>query len=262
MKKKNTQKTSWDHVAGWYDQIVSKEGHYYHKEVILPYLSEKIIKNLKPVDSVLDIACGQGILERQIPKEIRYLGLDISKNLIQEAKKLTVSPKHEFKVQDATTAFDFNEKFSTSFVVLAFQNLKDPKACLLNAANHLKDHGTLVLVLNHPCYRIPRQSSWMEDPGKKLQFRRVDTYMSSLEIPISMQPSKGEKADTTFSYHHSLSSLSKLFVETNFHIKEIEELISNKESTGGAAKMENRARKEFPLFMVLILEKIPQKLLA
>src|SRR5690606_39093820 len=117
-------KTSWDHVSSWFDQIVSKEGHYYHKEGILPYRKDKVTGHLNASDASLDVACGQGILERQIPKELVYLGLDISKNLIREAKNHTLSKSHNFKVQDVTAPFQLDKTFTFAFIVLAFQNLK------------------------------------------------------------------------------------------------------------------------------------------
>jgi len=42
----------------------------------------------------------------------------------------------------------------------------------------------LVIVLNHPCFRIPRQSGWGIDEKNKLQFRKVIKYMSPMEIPL------------------------------------------------------------------------------
>ena len=63
-------KTSWETSSKWYDLIVGIEGHYYHKEVIIPKLI-KLIENYGPPNSFLDFGCGQGILSRKLPKETR-----------------------------------------------------------------------------------------------------------------------------------------------------------------------------------------------
>ncbi|MCB1110690.1 MAG: class I SAM-dependent methyltransferase [Chlamydiia bacterium] len=239
--------TSWKQVGKWYDEIVSKEGHTYHKEVIFPALKRWL--SFKEGDAVLDLGCGQGILARQLPKKIDYLGIDLAKPLIEKAQSYT---HHSFKVGDATAPLSLSKKdFSHVTFILSLQNMKQGNLAIQNGAHHLRKRGKLILVLNHPCYRIPRQSSWGIDEEKKLQYRRVDRYLSPLEIPIQMHPSQKEKSVTTFSYHHPLSTYVDWMTEAGFAITRIEEWHSPKTSTGKKAKMEDRARKEFPLFLAL-----------
>jgi ubiquinone/menaquinone biosynthesis C-methylase UbiE len=252
----SSKKTSWEPVSNWYDQIVSKDGHYYHQEVIFPFLQEYVFKDLKKETSVLELACGQGVLERKLKKEHQYVGLDLSKGLLKAAEKEKISESHRFIEQDVTAPFSLNQLFDVGFIILALQNFKNPEGAILNLSQHIKVQGRVILVLNHPIFRIPRQSSWGVDEAKKIQFRRVDRYMTPMEIPIAMQPSKGQESSQTFSYHHPLSFFSKLFQEHGFCINRIEELCSNKKSEGGAKKMEDRARSEFPLFMVIELIKL------
>lgn len=259
MQKKNRnfeKKTSWEPVANWYDQIVSKEGHYYHQEVIFPYLQNKILKNIKKDQSVIELACGQGVLERKLKKEQNYTGLDISPGLLKTAISQKISETHNFQEQDVTLSFNLNTTFDIGFIILALQNFKNPEGAIENLSRHIKKNGKVVLVINHPYFRIPRQSSWGVDESKKIQYRRIDRYMTPMEIPISMQPSKGEKTDMTYSYHQPFSFFTKLFHDHGFFIEEIEELCSNKVSEGSTKKMEDRARNEFPLFMAIVLHKM------
>ncbi|MFA6361655.1 MAG: SAM-dependent methyltransferase, partial [Candidatus Shapirobacteria bacterium] len=60
------ENSSWQKVSKWYNQSVGDEGHYYHQHVIMPNL--KRILNLKDNESLLDLACGQGVLERNMSK--------------------------------------------------------------------------------------------------------------------------------------------------------------------------------------------------
>ena len=247
----NKKMTSWENVAKWYDTYLEDEGHYYHKEIILPYLKPK----LKKMKGLLDVGCGQGVLSRQIPKGVKYVGIDNSKSLISEAKKRAKDPNHHFHVQDATQPFELGP-FSHAVQILSLQNMEDPAAVVQNVGANLNQGGTYILVLNHPCFRIPRQSSWEYDEGKKLQYRRVDRYMEPLEIPIQMKPSQKEKSPTTLSFHHSLADITKWLKASGLCIIDLDELISQKTSTGGRAKAENRCRKEFPLFMALHCRKL------
>lgn len=242
-------KTSWEEVDRWYDSIVGEEGHYYHTHVVLPNVLKLL--NLKEDSSLLDLACGQGVLERKVAKEMRYLGVDLSPSLIASSKKMRASPKHEFVVGDITKPLSVKGTFSHATILLALQNVENPASALKNAAEYLQKDGTLIVVLNHPCFRIPRQSAWGVDEAQNLQFRRVNRYLSPLKIPIQMHPGKGQKSESTWSFHHSLSDFSRFLQEAGFSIALIEEWTSDKKSTGKNAKRENLARAEFPLFLAI-----------
>lgn len=247
----NSSGTSWEKVHDWYDDIVGAEGHYYHQHVILPRLLPLLGKPKK----ILDIGCGQGVLARSLPKGAIYLGLDSSPALIKKARQLS---KHPFIVQDAGQPFSLDDKdFSHAVILLALQNMAAPLLVFTNAAAHLADHGKLILILNHPCYRIPRQSGWIIDEKKQLQSRRIDRYMTPLDIPIFTRPSQQnrEEAGSVTSYHLPLSAYSQALAKSGFCIELIEEWCSDKKSTGKAARRENRARQEFPLFLCIVARK-------
>lgn len=252
-QKKDTAITSsWEPIGNWYNETVGKEGHYYHQNIILPALLPSLdFKNFES-PALLDLACGQGVLARNIPKHIPYTGIDISPTLIQFAKKEDRNPLHGFYVGDATKSLAIKENnFSHAVILLALQNMEHGQYAIANAAKHLRPNGRLLLVLNHPCFRIPRQSSWGIDEQKKLQYRRIDRYYQPLKIPIQAHPGKGEKSPQTWSFHQPLSGYVHWLAEAGFVIDKMDELCSDKNSTGKNAKMENRARDEFPLFMII-----------
>ena len=217
----------------------------------------KRILNLKENESLLDLACGQGILERNMDKNIEYMGVDLASNLIREANEIKINPKHKFIIADVSKDLPINKTdFDAGVIVLALQNIKKEFAVIRNFAKHLRKNGKLVIVLNHPIFRIPRHSSWGEDlTNNKIQYRRIDDYMTPLEIPIVANPGK-TKSEETFSYHYPLSAYSEMLSDNGFVIEKIEEWISDKTSTGSNAKVEDRARKEFPLFMAIVAKKL------
>lgn len=249
MQKPPKKETSWEPASDWYDQIVGDKGHTYHTDLIFPNLLPMM--QLKAKDTLLDIGCGQGVLSRVLPKGVHYTGLDLSKSLIVEAKKRSKDQAQEFIVQNACIPFDLGKQFSHIAMILCFQNMEESSVVLSNVAKHLSPKGKAFFVLNHPCFRIPRQTSWGVDEPKKIQYRRIDRYMSPLQIPIMIHPSQKEDSPSLISFHTSLSDLTCLLFQHGFLIEKIEEWCSNKESVGRAAKMENRARKEFPLFMTI-----------
>jgi SAM-dependent methyltransferase len=239
--------TSWEPVQRWYQNIIGEDGHYYHRQIVLP----GVLKLLERPKALLDLACGNGILARQIPQDIPYTGIDISPSFIKSAQQQDKNPLHTYIVSDVTKRFSAGSDFSHASLILAAQNLENPLAAFQNAANHLKSGGKLILVINHPCYRIPRQSSWGIDEERKIQYRRVDRYHSALKIPIQAHPSQGKDSPQTYSFHHPLADYSKWLYDAGFAIELMEEWYSDKQSTGKKAKMENRSREEIPLFLAI-----------
>jgi ubiquinone/menaquinone biosynthesis C-methylase UbiE len=246
--------TSWEKSGKWYKKIVGTEGHYYHQKIVLPNALRLL--DLKKGESLLDLACGQGVLERQIPQDLNYTGVDISPTLIKEAVSKR-DKNHEFFVADVSKDLPVKKTdFDKAAIILALQNIKKPFGVVRNAYKHLKTGGEFLIVLNHPAFRIPKFSSWEVDKQNRVQFRRMDKYMLPAEIPIQTHPGKGEKSEETWSFHYPISAYSEMLFDNGFVIKKIEEWVSDKKSMGGAAKMEDRARAEFPLFLAILARKI------
>lgn len=251
-KQVKKQPTTWEPVEKWYKASVGDEGNYYHRQLVLPGVLKLMNLGEQKQASILDLACGQGVLSRALPKDTKYHGVDISPSLVKEAKQKSTDKHHQFSVADITKPLMVtSEQFSHAAIILALQNLSDPFLALKNAAVALKERGKLVLVLNHPCFRIPRQSSWQVDQDRKIQYRRVDRYATPMPIPIQAHPSKGERSEATISFHYPLSSFVQWLKEAGFLIEQMEEWYSDKVSIGSAAKMENRSRQEFPLFLAI-----------
>lgn len=248
--------TSWETSSSWYDKIVGAKGHYYHQQVIIPGILRLLEAEKTSQPHLLDLACGQGILARHLPKGMKYCGIDGSASLIESAKRYGQKGTHQFLVHDLMNAIDLPSKdFSHATCILAVQNLAQPTALFSTASAYLRKNAPFIIVLNHPCFRIPRQSGWGVDEQKKLQYRRIERYMSSLKIPIQTQPSKQTSSEQTWSFHNPLSYYTAQLKQAGFVLDQIEEWCSDKKSVGKTAAMENRSRQEFPLFMTLIARK-------
>lgn len=237
---------SWDASESWYTSCVGEKGHHYHQAVVLP----NVLRMLGRVHSLLDLGCGQGVLARHLGEGVDYVGVDQSKALIQAAKKM--SGERTFVVGDVTREISVEKSdFEAATFILSLQNMENGAGAIGTAARHLKKKGKLLIVLNHPCFRIPRQSSWGVDEAMKLQYRRMNGYLSPQKVPIQTNPGKGEESAATISYHHPLSDYMDWLKREKFVVVGMEEWISDKKSEGGKARMEDRARKEFPLFLAI-----------
>ena len=189
-------------------------------------------------------------MSHHIPKKLPYVGIDASENLITLAQKSDKNPNHTYIHADVTKTLPVSHDFSHAIFVLSLQNMKEQDRAVRIAGECLKHGGHLLIILNHPCFRIPRQTSWEIDRENKIQYRRINRYLSPLSIPISMHPGKDETK--TWSYHYPLSSYTKFLNDAGIGIDTMEEWVSDKISVGTAAAMENRAREEFPLFLAIL----------
>lgn len=253
----SANKTSWQGVSKWYQENVGESGHYYHQHVVIPGVLRLL--DLHDGDSLLDLACGQGVLERAIKYPVTYVGVDAAGGLIAQAEKQKRQADHEFFTADVTKPIKGLSApeggFSHAACILAVQNMEKPEGMFAQMSQHLQPGGVAVVVLNHPSFRIPRQSSWGIDETNKLQYRRVNRYLSPLKVPITAHPGQASSA-VTWSFHQPLSAYVSMIAKNGLVIEGLEEWVSDKQSEGKAAKMENRGRSEFPLFLALRLRKL------
>lgn len=247
--KKKAKATSWGGVAAWYDQLV-KDDDSYQARVILPNLLRAM--HVKAGARVLDLACGQGFFTRAFHAAgAEVAGVDIGAPLIALAKKS--SPKEvRYFVRSADDLGTFQDSyFEKVTIVLAIQNIESPHKVFAECARVLAPGGSLYLVLNHPAFRIPQASSWGYDEVSRVQYRRVDSYLSEKKVTIAMEPSKKNGA-TTISFHRPLQYYFKTLANSGFAVARLEEWTSHRESEKGPRKAaEDRARKEIPLFMFI-----------
>jgi hypothetical protein len=126
----------------------------------------------------------------------------------------------------------------------------DPLGVVLeNAAWALKKGGRLGILMTHPCFRIPRQSGWGWDENRKLQFRRIDRYLTPLPVPL--KPFPGESRGVTRSFHRPLSEYVNTLGEQGMMVDKIAEIPAGMQSnkTSPKARAENLANEEIPLFL-------------
>ncbi len=250
-------KTSWGKVADWYNELLEEGIDTYQEKVILPNLLR--ILDLKKGQEVLDIGCGQGYFSRSLAKQgVKVLGTDIGNELIKIAKDKS-GPSENYLVLSAEKLTNLaNNRFDLAICVLAIQNIKNLQAAVSELSRVLKNGGKAVLVLNHPTFRIPTASGWGFDEKSKIQYRRIDKYMSEITQQVDMTQGQKDinRKQFTYSFHRPLQVYFKTFKKSNLAVTSLEEWMSHKVSDKGPRKQaEDFSRKEIPLFMAIELKK-------
>ena len=247
--------TDWGGVAEWYDRLVGDDGSEFHREVILPGVVRLLA--LQPGASVVDVACGQGVLARHLHERgLQVTGVDAAAELIRAARERGPA-QVAYHVADARElSFMPAGAFDAAACVLAIQNIHPIQPVFEHVAHMLRERGRLVLVMMHPSFRGPKETSWGWDQEKEVQFRRVDRYLLPRKTPIVTHP--GVTKDVyTWTFHKPLEAYVKALRNANLLIDGLEEWPSHKNSTSGPkAAAENAARKEIPMFMAIRAVKV------
>ncbi len=256
-KHSQNKTTSWSGVTEWYDDYLKDEDNYQHK-VILPNLLRLL--NIKENEVLLDLGCGQGFFIEKIFDKyagVDIHGVDLSSKLLKIAEEKFSNNKNVNLVHtDAANLSHIKDNnIDKVYSVLALQNMADIDGVIKEVKRVLKHKGKCLFVINHPSFRIPKESDWKFDNKLNKQGRIVFNYMTDKKYVIDLNPglkAMGQKTEETISFHHPLQYFSKIFDKNDMAISRIEEWISHKKSAEGARqKVEDDARKEIPMFMCL-----------
>ena len=264
--------TSWGAIADWYDGLVEDTTDSYQKNVLMPGLIRLVAPRVGM--TVLDVACGQGYFARAFASNgADVIATDISGELIKLAnehktdklkplstndrgrgpsKTEVVKGKIEGKInRDTGQPVKGNLEFQVAssdklsivkdgsidvaVIVLALQNIEKLSETMQECSRTLKVGGKLIIVLNHPAFRIPKNSSWRWEEKENKQFRRVDAYMSDAQIKVDMTPGEksADKKKFTVSFHRPLQSYFKAINKAGLAVTRLEEWISHKKSEKG-----------------------------
>ncbi|HET6250172.1 MAG TPA: class I SAM-dependent methyltransferase [Tepidisphaeraceae bacterium] len=246
----NAPRTDWGEVADWYDKLVGEKGSEYQREVVHPGVIRMLA--LKKGDKAVDIACGQGVLCRLLNERgVEMTGVDAAAELIRAARERGPESLRYFNGDARELSFLPAGGFSAAACVLAIQNIHPIQPVFAGVHRALRPGGRFVLVMMHPCFRGPKESSWGWDEKTKEQYRRVDRYLLPRKTPIVTHP--GKDPDTyTWSFHKPLEQYVRSLRNAGLLVDALEEWASHKVSEPGPrAATENAARKEIPMFLAL-----------
>jgi ubiquinone/menaquinone biosynthesis C-methylase UbiE len=242
--------TDWGEVAPWYDQLVGDSGSEYHRHIVIPGVLRLLAAAAG--ESVIDIACGQGVLCRALQaKGIEATGVDAAAELIAAARQRGPGEIH-YHIGDARDlSFLPDSRFDAAACMLAIQNIHPLPPVFQSVAKVLKPLGRLVIVMMHPCFRGAKETSWGWDESAKVQYRRIDRYLLPRKSPIVTHP--GSNPDQyTWSFHRPIEAYVKALRQSGLLIDAMEEWPSHKNSDSGPrAAAENTSRKEIPLFLAI-----------
>ena len=259
--------TSWGQVADWYHDLLASGAGTYQEDVILPNIL-RLLGEIKG-KTILDLACGSGFFTREFYRAgARVIAIDLSPELVtlgqqmlrREKKSARSVAWHVASADKMPMVKDGSS--DAAVIILAIQNIENALCVFRECARVLKPCGRLLIVMNHPAFRVPKQSDWGWDasppagrPGEAeksgVQYRRVDEYLSESKVKIDMHPGE-KKGQYTISFHRPLQVYFKHLAKAGFAVTRLEEWISHRPGPKGRRfAASEKARHEIPLFLFL-----------
>jgi SAM-dependent methyltransferase len=231
---------------------VGEEGSKHHRHVAIPTLLDLL--QPQPGEQILDLGCGSGVLAAPVAAAgAHYTGVDASEKLIDYARRHH-GVEGRFLVGDARRLSALRGLDAGAFdavtFLLSLHDMDPLDSVLRSAAWALRAGGRLVALLTHPCFRVPRQSGWGWDEGRKLRYRRVDRYLTPLAVPLTAGAER--RGGVTRSHHRPLQEYVNALAAAGLAVDGMREAPTYKTVTSGErARAENLSNKEIPLFLAL-----------
>jgi SAM-dependent methyltransferase len=247
-KQNRHMPAGWDAVAYWYQGWMGESGSDHHQELAIPAVLDLL--RLQAGEQVLDLGAGHGVLAPHVTRSgATYTGVEVSPKLLQSARRLH-GRQGQFLHGDARKLQQLRglgpEKFDAVVFLLSIQDMNPLEDVLNAAAWALRPDGRLVILMTHPCFHIPRQSGWGYDEGRRLQYRRIDRYLTPLSVP--MKPYSGQQSGVTISFHRPLSDYVNGLASQGLLVDCLREITTYKQ---GRTKAEQEANSEIPVFLAL-----------
>jgi hypothetical protein len=108
----------------------------------------------------------------------------------------------------------------------------------------LKSTSRIIMLMTHPAFRQPRHSGWGEDASRGLTFRRIDSYLTPMAVPMKSLPGR----HPTRSFHRPISAYVNHLAEFGFTVDAMDEVPGNADARR-RRPLTDRAEREIPLFL-------------
>jgi SAM-dependent methyltransferase len=202
----------YDAIASDYDEFV---GVSLVHRVAIP----SILRLCAEGDAVLDVACGQGVLTRELGRRFRVVvGVDRSRELIRIAEERSRAPHVRYLTEDAEALGSLADaSFDGATCCLALTDFDDLSAVLAATSRVLKRNGWLVVATLHPCFEAPHAANGEHD-GRTVKL--VGRYFQEGR----WWPGDRTRLFGQIGWHHrTLSSLLNGFLDGGYELDRAQE---------------------------------------
>lgn len=146
----------WEQKAAYWDEQMG-DGNLWQRELIIP-ATERLLA-VQPGETVLDVACGNGIFARRLAAAgAHVVAGDFSATFLDRARARATPESHriEYRLLDATKRDQLDalgrHRFDAALCSMALMDIVDIEPLLAALPALLKPGGRFVFSVPHPCF--------------------------------------------------------------------------------------------------------------
>ena len=147
----------WNANAAFWDQRMGQDGNDYQRLLVGP-AQERLLR-LQPGETVLDVACGNGLFSRRMADlGCRVVACDVAPAMIElaRARSNAHADRIEYLVCDATDEQALRAlgvgRFDAAVCSMAMMDMPEVRPLLSALTRLIKPEGRVVFSVLHPCF--------------------------------------------------------------------------------------------------------------
>lgn len=171
--------------------------------------------------AVLDLGCGYGWHCKYAAEHgaAEVLGLDGSRRMVEEAKRLNAGPRIRYEVL-SLDAFGYPaDRYDLVVSNLVLHYVEDLDAVYRNVYRTLRPGGIFLLNMEHPVFTGSVRQEWVRDDAGSPLYWPVDRYFFPGERKTCFL------GETVSKQHHTLTQILMGLLRTGFTLEAVEEAV-------------------------------------
>lgn len=231
----------------FYDEYKSmRETHINANDLIEIPIIKSMLPDLKG-KRILDLGCGNGTMSKYfVENGASYvLALDISKNMIEEAKEKNDDPKITYDILGMEEISKITEKFDMVFSSLAFHYIEDFDKLTKDISNLLNKDGILLFSQEHPTVLASKLELGMKN---RVEINNKRYYL------LSDYNDNGKRVflwnnSNVVKYHRNFEVTINTLINNNLNILQIKESYASEEAIKLVDKYKYQKDRSYFLFI-------------
>jgi SAM-dependent methyltransferase len=166
----------------------------------------------------VDLGCGFGWASRWMRDQgaTSVLGLDLSNNMIEQARAKTVDTAIEYRIADLDSLVLPEQAFDFAYSALTFHYIEDFSRLVRMIHQALVPDGHFVFTIEHPIFMAAAHPHWINDEDGRQTW------------PVNGYAVEGERRTDWFAkgvlkYHRTLGTTLNALIDEGFRIQRVEE---------------------------------------
>jgi len=183
----------WDQNAAFWDDRM-RDGNDFQRILTGP-ASERLL-NLQPGETVLELACGNGVFSRRMAQlGVYVIATDFSEQLLERARARTSehTDRIEYRLLDATREDQIvalgKQRFDAAVCNMAIMDMAEIDPLMRGMRQVVKPGGRFVFSLTHPCFNHTGVARCVEEATVNGEI--VATYSIKVTKYLHSGPQKG-----------------------------------------------------------------------